>query len=188
MPGMAAAWNSLEVAKLIVGSLIPVAIFCAGLMVARETRRYEDRQWVQRRLFDLRLDLWDGIGPPLNDLFCFFALVGHFRAIEPPRVIQIKREVDKIVHSNTHVLGPLFMERYYNLMAACFTTFVGAGEDAKLRASISIQRRERGLWDDAWNRLFVSEREASPAEVAHAYDDLLSTFERLSPDDGKRGS
>jgi hypothetical protein len=179
---IAATWNSLEVVKLIVGASIPVAIFGAGLVLARETRRYEERRWVRQQQFEARLERWSKVGPLLNDLLCFFTLVGHFRSIEPPRAVALKRDLDRLVHADAHILGPSFMDRYYTFMSTCFKTYVGAGVDAQLRASVSRQRMERGnaAWHPDWDSLFVPEEKAVPlTHVREAYAALAVTFQEL---------
>ncbi len=175
---VAAGWNSLEVAKLLVGALIPVAIFGAGFLVAQETRRYDERQWLTRKRFEVSLERWDKIAPLLNDLYCFFRCVGHYRSITPPRVIELKRDLDKIVYPNSHVFGPVFIERYYKFMAACFLTYAsGPAQNAKIRASIERQRLERTEWSDEWNALFVPDEDSvRSADVHEAHDALLATF------------
>ena len=54
-PVTAATWNSLEIVTLIVQALIPVAIFDVGLVVAHETRRYEERRFVREKQLETRL-------------------------------------------------------------------------------------------------------------------------------------
>jgi hypothetical protein len=179
LSGVAATWNSLEVAKLVVGVLIPAAIFSASVYIARQTQTYERWKWVRERIFEVRLQRWNEIAPRLNDLRSFFLLIGPFREIDPPRVIELKVELDAIVFANTHVFGRSFMTRYEDFMDACFERWVFA--NVTLRSSTTIQRRERGRWDDSWNVLFVPEERASePQVVEDAYQALLSTFENLN--------
>jgi hypothetical protein len=178
---IAAGWSSLEIAKLVVAALIPIAIFGVGLVVAREARKYEERQWVARKLFEVRLERWDKIGPPLLDLSSFFRLIGDFREITPPRALELKHEIDEAVYSNVHVLGAGFLGRYYRFMNACFVTYTGFGDRGTLRASLSRQRAERGAdWNSAWEQLFAPEEMASTSvEVEIAYNGLLNAFSEL---------
>jgi hypothetical protein len=179
----AATWNSLEIVTLIVQALIPVAIFSAGVVVARERRRYEEWRFVREKQFEARLERWSNVGPLLDDLYCFFALVGHFRSIEPPHAIALKGELDRLVHSEGHLLGPAFMQRYYTFMSACFKTYIGlGGVDAKLRASAARHRIERGdaAWRPEWDSLFVQEEDVVPmAQVRDAYTSVAATTEEL---------
>ena len=179
---IAAGWSSLEIAKLVVAALIPVAIFSAGLIVAREARKYEERQWVARKLFEARLECWDKFGPRLLELNNFFALIGGFREVTPPRALELRHEIDEVAYANVHVLGAGFLERYNSFMHTCFVTHGGFGDYGTLRTSLSLQRRERGAgdWDPMWDQLFAPEEMAStPADVGAAYSDLLNSFTEL---------
>ena len=179
---IAATWNSLEIVKLIVAALIPVAIFGAGFVLARETRRYEERRWVRQKHFETRLERWSIVGPLLNDLYCFFALIGHFRSVEPPKAITLKRDLDRLVHADPHIFGSDFMDRYDKFMSTCFQTYAGVGVNAKLRASAARQRIERGdaAWRPEWDSLFAPEEDVVPlAEVREAYAAVAATFQEL---------
>lgn len=179
---IAAGWSSLEIAKLVVAALIPVAIFSAGLIVAREARKYEERQWVARKLFEARLECWDKFGPPLLDLNNFFALIGHFREITPPQAFELRRKIDEVAYTNVHVLGAGFLERYNSFMHTCFVMHTGFRGHEALRTSLSRHRAERGAgdWDPTWDQLFAPEEMAStPADVGAAYSDLLNSFTEL---------
>ena len=57
------AWNSLEVTKLIVAALTPLAVVLLGIWVARATRRLEASQWVNQKLIEKRINLLEEILP-----------------------------------------------------------------------------------------------------------------------------
>lgn len=176
----ASAWNSLEAAKLIVGLFTPLVVLALGVIVNRATRRLEQVQWANRQLIERRLNLYDAMAPRLNELFCFFVLVGDFRNIEPPAAIAAKRDLDKAFHVNRFLFSARFSEKYLQFMAVCFHTFVGVGEPAKLRSKIELQKSERkgAAWPAEWDDLFVfPERHASSRqEVQDAYEQLMNCF------------
>jgi hypothetical protein len=174
--------STLEVAKLMVSALIPLAIFGAGALLAREARKHEDHQWIRRKKYDTRLERWQEISPLLNDLLCFFMCFGHFRDVKPPDAVKLKRQLDRTVHANIHIFGDRFMEAYDKFMAACFETHAGVATDAKLRASVKQQQAERGSakWDEKWVALFVPEGTAPRSiVVSQAYEDLLRSYDEL---------
>ena len=113
---IASEWSSLEVAKLAVGVLTPVLLLVLGVLVSRAARRVEDIQWVNRKLVERRLDLFEEMAPKLNDLFCFFLLVGHFKEIEPPDALRRKRELDRSFHVHTTLFSHDFSDRYSAFM------------------------------------------------------------------------
>jgi hypothetical protein len=178
---LAAGWDSLEVAKLAVAALTPLVVLGLGVIVSRAARRVEDAQWSNRKLVERRLDLYDRMAGPLNDLFCFFRLVGHFRDLDPPSVIQRKRELDKTFYVNRFLMSDDFADLYHAYINTCFRPWETAAHDAKLRMSASAQRFERGTsapWKPEWNDLFVTEADemASKGVVRQGYEGLMKRF------------
>lgn len=182
---LVAAWNSLEAAKLVVAVLTPLLVAVVGFAINRSVRRLEDAQWANRRLIERRLELYDEIAPRLNDLYCFFRLVGRFREIEPPRALALKHELDKLFHVNRYLFDPGFLVQYQQFIDCCFRTFTGTGELAKIRSPIVLQREERrqATWDPVWESLFDPEIQppvaagdprASLTAAYHAQHELLS--------------
>ncbi len=99
---LAAAWNSLEVAKLTVAALVPIIVFTLGWPITRAARRIDQEQWTNRKLIELRLELYAAMAPALNDLLCFFRLVGDFQVITPPEALKRKRMLDKAFYVNQY--------------------------------------------------------------------------------------
>src|SRR5262249_50217103 len=150
-----------------------------GIIVNRAARRVEDVQWANRKLIERRLDLYEEMAPLLNDLFCFFALVGDFRQIDPPQAIALKRQLDKLFYVNKFLFSASFARRYEILMNLCFETFVGIARDARIHVDPQIQMDEVGIdrWQDAWQHLFSPEEERSSRDrIKDAYMQLMQTF------------
>ena len=179
---MIIAVSSLEIVKVVISASIPVAIFGAGALLAKQAREYEANQWILRKRYDTRLERWQEIAPLLNDLLCFFMLFGHFREMTPPEAIKRKRQLDRAVHANHYIFGESFLTAYDNFMSLGFKTYVGVGQDALIRAPVAIQRAERGsTWQDSWREFFVGEQEVVPsrADLAAAYNAVFKTYDEL---------
>jgi len=179
---MIIAASTLEIVKVVISACIPIAIFAAGVILARETRNYEERQWIRRKKYDSRVDRWQEIAPPLNDLLCFFMLFGHFREVTPPGAIKRKRQLDRAVYANQNIFGTAFLSAYDGFMSLCFRPYAGGvGADAKIRASMPRQRAERGpTWKDEWEKLFVAQEDVPPQlDVVAAYNQVIQTYDEL---------
>jgi hypothetical protein len=150
------AWNTLEGVKLVVAVATPILVAVVGYRLNQSIRGLEDAQWANRRLVERRLELYDEMAPRLNDLYCFFRMVGRFREIEPPGAIALKHELDKLFHVNRFLFDPDFVSHYQGFLSCCFRTFTGTGEFAKIRSPIVLQREERrhSEWESAWESLF----------------------------------
>jgi hypothetical protein len=165
-------WSSLEIAKLVVGVLTPVLLVALGVLINRTARRVENAQWANRRVLDKRLELYDDMAEPLNDLYCFFRLVGGFRKIDPPRALELKRELDKLFHVNRFLFSPRFGELYEQLMRTYFRMFTGTGQSAKIKSPVDVQKRERteAEWKSEWEALFdPSQFEATDMQKLQKY-------------------
>lgn len=172
-------WTSLEIVKLAVAALTPLLVLLIGFWVTRATRRVEQAQWASRTLIAKRLELFDEMAEPLNDLYCFFRLVGDFQAITPPEAIARKRALDKLFYTHEALMSEEFGTRYRAFINACFLPFTGIGQDARLKASVQRQRTERGgRWDAAWEACFVDhENLVTPlATVSGEYRALMTCF------------
>lgn len=174
---MSGEWSSLEIAKLAVGVLTPILLFVLAYMVNRAARSVEQAQWTSQKLIERRLDLYEKMAPTLNDLFCFFTLVGHFQEITPPDAISRKRKLDRIFHAHAPLFTPEFRDRYQDFLNVCYVHFVAEAEPARLRASIEAQKRERTSWKPEWDANFSYPNDvSSPLQIANAYDDMMDAF------------
>lgn len=147
-------WNSLEIAKIAVGILTPAAIFFFTYQTNRAQSEYADtkaavvRQETHERerfvqVTKQRIALWSEISPLMNDLYCYFLYVGHWKDISPGQAITIKRKLDKLIYSNSPFFSPSFLAKYNSFMSSAFKTGNGWGEDAKLK-SPPIRKKDKG--------------------------------------------
>jgi hypothetical protein len=148
-------WNSLEITRLVVSVLTPLAVAILGVAVTKASKRAEvasaaaaraaeNAQWANRRAVERLIELHKELAPALNDLMCFFRQIGHFREIDPPAALACKRRVDRIFYANEHLFGLVFRQKYRDFMGKCFAMWESAGEDAKMKSSAIRLRNERG--------------------------------------------
>jgi hypothetical protein len=172
----------LEIVKLAVAALTPILVLFFGVMVARAARRVEAAEWASRKVVERRLELYDKLAPLLNDLYCFFTAVGHFREITPAEALDSKRRADKFFFVNRYLMERAFAEAYQEFMNGCFKHYVDIGRDALLRASVEHQRAERGPanWEEGWAAAYVSDRaDVTPRhEIKMLYHELMEEFAR----------
>lgn len=166
---MAEPWNSLEVAKLVVGLLTPLAVVGLGWLVSRRLKHLEHAQWANQKVIENRLAFYERVAPQLNALLCFFTWVGYWKDISPPAAVQLKRELDKQMHIHRHLFDDAVFDSYQAFVGLLFQTYTGLGHDAKLRSAVVSRdgnRRERAnyAWKAEWEApregLFADRNEA----------------------------
>ena len=173
-----APWNSLEIVKLIVGTLSPLTILILGFAVNRRLQNFEHMQWTNQQVVQKRLDVFDTFAPMLNDLLCYMTYVGAWKDLEPHEAVRLKRKLDRIAYVNAPLFPPEFLKYYNNFIETCYYMFAGWGKDAQLRTAIEKRREARGeTWKSEWDDCFSPPDEVSePAKVQAAYTEFMGYF------------
>ena len=150
-------WNSLEIAKLIISTFTPLIVLIIGLWISRSLKRLEPLQWTNQKITEKRIEVFEELAPLLNDLLCYFNFVGCWKDLTPPEVIKLKRKMDRIVHVNAPLFSKEFLNRYYDFTNACYSTYSGWGQDAKLRTLWERRKMAAGdSWDVKWGECFAN--------------------------------
>lgn len=83
IPMSANLWTSLEIAKLAIEFLTPLAVIGIGLFINRRLKQIEHIQWSNQKIIEKRIELYDRLSPLLNRLLCFYTWIGYWRDISP---------------------------------------------------------------------------------------------------------
>jgi hypothetical protein len=172
-------WTSLEIAKLVVGVLTPVAVVGLGFFLARLTRRVEAVQWANQTVVTRRVELFTQVASKLNQLFCFATFVGRWKEIRPDQAVALKRDVDEIMYANRVLFSDELFTAYEAFMATLFHMYAVAGADAPLRVQIATElgdRRKLTWWQDTMNDCFSATTPTTIREVQAAYHALGQRF------------
>jgi hypothetical protein len=175
-------WSTLEIAKLIVSALTPLAVGAVAFQVTKATKRLEARQWANQKLVEKRIALLSEALPELNDLHCYFAWVGNWKELSPREILQRKRSLDRLFYANQPFFQPATIAAYEDFSAKVYKTYSAPGQNAQLRTGPTSghgKRREAygDGWDPRWNAYFAAEDDrTAPEKVAAAYDALLRQF------------
>lgn len=172
----AGPWNWLEIAKLVAGLLIPVALTFFGVYIHRITKRFEHLQWRSQKLIEKRLAIYDDLAPHFNDLLCYFTYVGCWKELNPPDVVALKRTLDKKVHLASPLFSPSFFAACGRFQSLCFETYTGWGRDALLRTQFLRRKEARPTdWKAEWENCFSSSV-SDPKEIRSSYKELMEAF------------
>jgi hypothetical protein len=156
----ATPWDSLEIAKLAIEFLTPLAVIGIGWFINHRLKQIELIQWSNQKIIEKRLELYDCLSPLLNRLLCFYTWIGYWREVSPKQVIETKRELDKQVYIYKHLLGDSFFAGYQKYMALLFKTYTGPGEYPKILSFIEGPNGDRRIhskykWKTEWDHLFI---------------------------------
>jgi hypothetical protein len=173
------AWNSLQIATLVVDTLTPVTVAGLGFFVARAGKRLERVQWANQTVITQRLEIFGEVAPKLNRLLCFATFVGGWKEIEPRKAISLKREIDETMYANRVLFSNELFEAYREFMAALFAMYATTDADAHLRAPIASKwgdRRNMRWWSEPMAGLFSTDQAGDMDEIQAAYERLGERF------------
>lgn len=181
---MADSWNSLEVAKLIIGALTPLTVAIFGFFISKRLKRLDHALWTNQKLTEKRLAVYDEVAPKLNRLLCFYTWVGPWKETTPIDALRIKRELDATFNIYRHLFEGDVYSTYQALFRTLFETYTGAGRDAKLLTLISGPDGDRSAlveqeWDARWVDLFSNPKKVTPIyEIRIAHNKLMTALTR----------
>ncbi len=167
----ASNWNSLEITKLVVSASIPLTILMLSLTFQAQQRKHEEQRATFDQVVKERLDLWNKIAVPLNQIYCYFLCVGDWKDISPADVIQLKRRIDQTVYAYRPFFSAQFHITYDRFIKAAFDEDGGGwADDAPLR-TLPVRPKEVNLDKDTLKKLFTST--GNEEEIHNAYFQLL---------------
>ena len=166
MADSSSVWTSLEVAKFVVSLATPVIAGIIALMVARFGIQLERQKAINQELVKKRIQIFDEIGPKLNDIYVVLMFVGHVKSIKVSEVIQRKREADRIIYVNRPLVSQNLFDKYNSFVNVAFEHFTGYGEDAKLKLDLARAKKEwRDDWQEEWEKSISDKPPANKKEI-----------------------
>ena len=148
---------------------IPIVIAVVGYFVHRSVARLEDSLEQKRELIRRRIELYEKLGPCLNEIFCGTFLVGAWREIPPPKLITTKSATDQLMHINLAFWSLETLRSYHAFMGTCFSTYNGPLTTAVLRADPARYKEEFGdRWTVEWEHLFMNPSDRANWKSKHA--------------------
>lgn len=197
MSGKKSLWNSLEVAKLLVSILLPIALVVFGYMTQRAlqenqrtvtealqenerkfTEALQDRQSeirLSEAIVNKRQEIYDEIRIPLNNIYCYIEEVGKYKSMTPATVTADRRSLHATMHTQRAYWSPALFSLYLKYMdEIAFKTRQGVNKDARIQDSPG-QKRDLDSWKEEWDSLFTNEEHPLHESTYNALLDALAS-------------
>ncbi|WP_205514135.1 hypothetical protein [Longitalea arenae] len=168
-------WNSLEVVKILVALLTPIAIFVFTKQTNEKLDQNNKLLHNNNRVFENRQAFYDKVGTLLNDLYCYHIYVGHWKDITPLDIIKKKRILDQIVYTYSPYFDTPFKSAYDAFMTATFKPYQKMGGDAKIRSEYKVHfdycKKDSSMKETEFAEMFSEEDNRT--QVFNTYFSLL---------------
>jgi hypothetical protein len=160
----------VEYAKLAVSAFIPVAVVFLGL-------RLDASRTINQELVKKRLAIYDSVAPRINDIFVFYQGIGHWAELNPSKVIENKRVIDKIVYVNQFLFSKATFRAYKDFERQHFELYSEANRPAALRIDLGYLRPQLGEgFKPEWNESVEKRHLGDRVEQNRAYQSLMKAL------------
>lgn len=167
----------LEIVKAIAGIFTPIVLIFLTFQVQSVLKEKESELKSREQILAQKQELYNEIGSNLNKMYVYIIDVGDFRQYEPPEIIQLKRETDRLFFMYKPFWSKETSSHYDTFMRSAFDTYNGSGLRAKIKTSpaqkVAAIENDGGQWNPAWNQHFSGE--ASPS-IKTEYTALVLSF------------
>lgn len=174
-------WTSLEQAQLAIDVLTPLSVALLGWFISRRLKRLDLIQFSNQKLIEKRLTVFDKLAPGLNDLYCFYRWIGHWREISPGQVVSTKRDLDRTMNVYRQLFDESVYDAYQEFVRTLFEEYQGGpGHDARIRSVVQRDggdnRRKHGKypWEEKWYDAFSEPgKQAQVKNIEASYRSLM---------------
>ena len=171
-------WNSLKIAIMIIAALAPVIIAFLVIRFKRTIKRLENKHRTNQEIVQKRIEIYDRIGPKLNDILCFYCYSGNWKELTPVDIMRLKKELDK----DLNIYAPLFSNdlstRYNDFIHLCFVSFSGWEHKEKIKSLYEIRQEHNVEWNDDWILFFDTNNVVDAIKMKEGYNELLEYFKK----------
>lgn len=171
-------WNSLKIPIMIIAGLAPFIITFLVFRYKRIIKVLKEKQQINQKVVEKRMEVYDRIGPKLNDIFCFYCYNGNWKEISPIDILSFKRELDKDINVSTPIFSNDISEKYNSFMRLCFVSFSGWEHEEKIKSLYELRKEHNAEWDDDWIQFFDTKNVVEAVKVKEMYNELIESFKK----------
>ncbi len=170
--------SSLKIAVILIAVLAPVIIVFLVLRFKRIKKHLINQHQTNQKLIEKRIEIYDRIGPKLNDILSFFSYTGNWKELSPVDIMRLKRELDKEININTPHFSDDLNNKYNSFMQLCFVAHSGWEHEEKIKTLYELRQENNPEWDDDWIPYFDTNNVVEGIKLKERYDELLEYFKK----------
>jgi hypothetical protein len=175
-------WNNLKIAIIIIAALAPIIIVFLIIRYKRIIKNLKKDQQKNQKIFEKRIEIYERIGPKLNDLLCFYSYTGNWKELTPFDILRLKKELDKEINIHAPLFSKDLGKKYLDFMHVCFVSYSGWEHKEKIKSLYEIRRDNMAVWIDEWIPFFDTKNVVEAILLKERYDELIACFKRdLNP-------
>jgi len=171
-------WNSLKIAVIIMAILGPMIIVVLSIRFNRIKKRLIYESHTNQKIVEKRIEIYDRMGPKLNDIFCFFSYTGNWKELTPMDMMRLKRELDKEINIQTPLFSDDLNTKYNSFIRLCFVSHSGWEHEEKIKSFYELRQENNPKWNSDWIPYFDPNNVVDAIRLKERYDELTDYFKK----------
>ena len=128
--------ESMRFYEFLASLIVPIIVGIFGFFVFRMNKKFEHEIALKTKVIDKRVQCYSEIANDLNDIFTYMIRVGEWKDKNPQDIIDAKRKVSKLMHTNKPLWSENVFNCYRKFILEIFENNTGHRKDAKIKADI----------------------------------------------------
>ena len=171
-------WDNLKTAVIIIAVLGPVIIIFLTIRINRMKKHLISQYQSNQKLIEKRIEIFDQIGPKLNDMFSFFSYTGNWKELTPVDILRLKRELDMEINIKTALFSDELITKYTSFMTLCFVSHSGWEDEERIKSLYELRQLNNLEWSREWIPLFDTNNVIEATTLKERYDKLMACFKK----------
>ncbi len=169
-------WDSLKIPVMIIAALAPIIIAILIIRYKKVIKGVKQEHQTNQKILDKRVEVYDRIGPKLNDLINYYCYSGNWKEMTPPDLMRLKKELDKDIHTYTPLFSDELSKKYSNFMLLCFVSFSGWDHEEKIKSLYELRQKDNEEWKDDWIQFFDTNNVVEAIKLRETHNELIAYF------------
>ncbi len=163
---------------MIIAGIAPIIIAFLVFRYNKIIKGLDNKYQTNQTLLEKRIEIYDRIGPKLNDIFCFYCYNGNWKKITPIDIVRLKKELDKDITVSSPIFSNDISEKYIDFMRLCFVSFSGWEHEEKIKSLYELRQEHNIEWNDDWIPFFDTNNVVEAVKLKERYNVLIDSFKR----------
>ncbi len=171
-------WSSLKIPIMIIAALAPVIIVFLVFRYNRIIEGLNKKHQTNQKIVEKRIEIYDRIGPKLNDILNFFCYSGNWKELTPMDMMRLKKELDQDINTYEPIFSNDLRKKYFGFIHLCFVSHSGWEHKEKIKSLYEIRQEHKAGWNEDWIPLFDTNNVIEAIKLREAHNELKDYFQK----------
>ena len=171
-------WTSLKIPIMIIAALAPLVIIFLVIRYNKIIKALKEKHQTNQKTIEKRIEIYDRIGPKLNDVLSFFCYSGNWKELTPMDMMNVKRELDQEINTYAPVFSEDLRKKYMGFILLCYVSHSGWEHKEKIKSLYDLRQEHSLEWKEDWIPYFDRNNVVEAIKIREAHNELQNFFQK----------